>query len=296
VALFARNLAEIADVLGKPEESSRYGSEAHELGGRINERLWDPQAGFYFDWGKDGTRHNVWTIAAFWPMLAGIASESQVDGLAAHLEDPRKFARIHRVPTVPADQEGYDPTGGYWRGAVWAPTDMMVVRGLERCGRHDLAHAIAMNHLRNVTRVFEETGTLWENYAPDSPAPGLFNGNRVAPDFVGWTGIGPIVFLIEHGIGLHVDAPARRITWRVRSRQRIGVQGLQFGDTLVDLICEPANQAGTREIRVHAGGEFELEVRVGDEPRIFRVPPRTEVVYRVDSETGAAARDHGDPP
>jgi hypothetical protein len=44
-----------------------------------------------------------------------------------------------------------------------------------------------------VAQVFETTGTFWENYSPDSLAPG-----RVArPDFCGWTALAPIAVLRE---------------------------------------------------------------------------------------------------
>ena len=46
--------------------------------------------------------------------------------------------------------------------------------------------------------VFQMTGTVWENYAPDAPAP----GRPAKPDFVGWSGIGPIMYLLGFAIGL----------------------------------------------------------------------------------------------
>ena len=88
------------------------------------------------------------------------------------MKNPNTFARLHRVPTVAADEPGYNPAGEYWRGSVWAPTDTMVIRGLERYGYTDLAREIALNHLTNMGRVFEKTGTVWENYAPDKIEPG----------------------------------------------------------------------------------------------------------------------------
>ena len=37
-----------------------------------------------------------------------------------------------------------------------------------------------------VSQVFEETGTLWENLAPDARQP----GDPAQPDFCGWAGLG----------------------------------------------------------------------------------------------------------
>ena len=47
------------------------------------------------------------------------------------------------------------------------------------------ARTIALNHVDNVLQVFQKTGTVWENYAPESAAP----GEPAKPDFVGWTGL-----------------------------------------------------------------------------------------------------------
>ncbi|MFZ4569919.1 MAG: trehalase family glycosidase [Bacteroidales bacterium] len=57
--------------------------------------------------------------------------------------------------------------GGYWRGSVWAPTNYMVLRGLTNYHRDSPAYEIALNHLNNVVEVFNRTGTLFENYAPE---------------------------------------------------------------------------------------------------------------------------------
>jgi hypothetical protein len=186
----------------------------------------------------------------------------------AHLTDKKKFARTHRVPTVPADQAGYNPKGGYWRGSVWAPTTMMVVRGLERCGREELAREIALNHLRNVVAVFKKTGTIWENYAPDSVAP----GSLAKRNFVGWSGIGPIVFLIEHAIGIKADAASNTVVWTITSPKRVGIERFWFGGNTVSLICEEAGENGKRVVTASADKPFKLVVILNGEQFPMDVP------------------------
>jgi len=66
----------------------------------------------------------------------------------------------------------------------------MVVAGLENYGQAELARQIALNHLRHVVTVFQKTGTIWENYAPQTIAAGA----PARKDFVGWSGLGPIAF------------------------------------------------------------------------------------------------------
>ena len=97
-------------------------------------------------------------MGGYWALLAGVVPPARLGPFVAHLEDPRAFKRPHRVPSLSADHPSYDPRGGYWKGAVWAPTTYMVLRGLTEVGRDALAHEIGRNHLDNVVAVFEKTG------------------------------------------------------------------------------------------------------------------------------------------
>ena len=257
MALFGNQLAEIAELLGKKDEAEAFRGEAAELGKRINEKMWDAQRKFYFDLTVEGKQGTARTIAAFWTLLAGVASAEQADALVAELKDPKTFGRYHRVPTVPADQPAYNPAGGYWRGAVWSPTDTMIIRGLERYGKRELAREIAMEHLGRVAEVFAKTGTVWENYAPDSAAP----GKPAKRDFVGWTGIVPILYLIEYAVGLQCDAVHNRLTWQLVSAERCGCERLRFNGHTVTLVADALDgQPQTRRVTVESDGEFQLIV------------------------------------
>ena len=186
-----------------------------------------------------------------------MCSKAQAESLAAELQNTNTFRRPHRVPTLAADQQRYDPRGGYWCGAVWVPTDTMVIRGLERYGHSPLARDIALNHLTCMGEVFTRTGTVWENYAPDALAP----GKPAKGDFVGWTGIGPIVYLLEFAIGLTPDALSNTLTWKLASSSQCGCERYRFNGHVADLLAAPN---GTRwNLRVHSDGEFRLKLAIG---------------------------------
>jgi hypothetical protein len=268
MVLFAKQLAEIAELLGKHDAAAEFRGEANELASRINAQMWNAERRFYFDLTPDGKQAPAKTIAAYWTLLAGVASLEQADALAAELRNPRSFGRLHRVPTTPADQEGFDPLGGYWQGAVWAPTNTMVIRGLERYGKHELAREIALEHLRKVAEVFRSTGTVWENYAPDQPKP----GKPAKGDFVGWTGIVPILYFLEYAIGLQPDAPNNRLTWNLTSGQRCGCERFRFNGHLATLIAEPKGDSpSVRRLTVQSDGAFSLRVETGSQRWDFNV-------------------------
>ena len=60
-----------------------------------------------------GERAPVKTVAAYWALLAYVASPAQARALVSELQNTNTFARMHRVPTLAADEKFYDPTGGY---------------------------------------------------------------------------------------------------------------------------------------------------------------------------------------
>ncbi len=261
LVLFARNLAEIARVLGKSKEAIDFEREAASLSGIINKLMWDQSRNFYFDLTLDGKQTPVKTVAAYWTLLAQIASREQAASLVHELQNPQTFGRLHPVPTCSADEPGYYSVGGYWRGAVWAPTNTMVIRGLEKYGYHGLARSIALKHLEIVADVFKKTGTIWENYAPDSKEPGRnTDSTLVAKDFVGWSGIGPILYFLEYAIGLKPNAEKNELVWEIGYGKRVGCERYRFNSHVVTLLAETSPPGKKRIISIDSDGAFKLIV------------------------------------
>ena len=251
------NLAKMCDHLGDPDRAARFRARATEIVGRINRWMWSEEDGLYYDVDDDGRQIKWKTAACFWPLLAGVADSSQADRLVEHLKDPSSFRRLVVFPTLAADQEGYDPAGGYWRGGVWAPTNLAIIKGLEEYGYEDFAAECTERYLAALHAVYAETGTLWENYAPDSYQP----GDPSRKDFVGWTGCGPIALLIENVLGLRCNGDENRLTWRVRRTDRHGIRNLRFGRTTASVVCAERSSADEpAAISVKTDNPFELHV------------------------------------
>ncbi len=268
MVLFARQLSEIALMLGKDTEAHEYSAEADQLASTINQAMWDEKRKFYFDLMLDGKRAPVMTIAAYWTLLAGVASSEQAADLVAELKNPQTFGRPNLVPTLAANQDGYDPLGGYWRGSVWVPTVTMTIRGLEKYGYSDLAREIALNHLELIAHVYEKTGTIWENYSPEHAQ----QGKPAMSDFVGWSGIGPIMYLLEYAIGLRPDAAHNRLVWRIEPGGRRGCEHFRFNGHVVSLIAEPPAQGSKGEIiHVQSDSPFEFQAYFQGAQRTFKV-------------------------
>ena len=268
-----RLLLKMADEVGRAGEIADLREEASTLGRFVNQHLWDEREGFYFDRFRDGKLSSVKTIGAYWALLAGVVPLERMERFIDHLRNPREFNRPHRIPSLPADHPAYDKqTGNYWLGGVWAPTNYMVLRGLSHVNEDSLAHEIAVNHLLNVVETFKKTGTVWENYAPESAN----QGNPAKPDFVGWTGLSPIAILLEYVVGLRADAAHRKLLWDVRLLETHGVSSYPLGsDTLVDLKCE-ARRSMNEEPLIEADSNrpLTLIVRWASGEKTLDIQPR----------------------
>ena len=233
--LAADVLGKMAHVLHRERETTRLLAQSDQLERLVNELMWEENTGFYYDQFANGVLSRVKHIGAYWALLAGIVPEDRLSRFIGHLDNPAEFHRPHRVPALSADHKQYSKDGDYWCGGVWAPTNYMLLKGLRANSYGALAHIIACNHLQNVVQVFEDTGTVWENYAPENAKP----GSPAKPDFVGWTGLPGIAVLLEEVFGLQPDVPANTLRWDLRLLDEFGVEQYPFGaQGLLDLHCE----------------------------------------------------------
>jgi len=220
-AMSAEFIARMSRRIGNEMLAQRMDREWADIKNLVDSYHWHEKTGFYYDlFGrtKPEERHNFVnhkTIAAFWPMIAGLCSPAQSARLVEHLLNPEEFWTEHPIASLSKDDINYDPKGGYWLGAVWAPTNYMVAKGLQRYGYHDIAGEVACRHIDAMAKVLtapQDPG-VWECYAPEGLAPST-NGydSLCRPDFVGWSGLGPIAMLIEDVMGYEFDAANNTIT------------------------------------------------------------------------------------
>lgn len=281
MVLFAKQLLEIMDILEEKgyevQDTANRKEILHEDRRKtiaaINQYMWNEEDGFYYDVDSDGKQTGIKTIAGFAPMLAGAADRAQMDRLVYWLEDRDTFNRVHRIPVLAANEPGFDPEGGYWSGSVWAPTNSMVILGLEENGYHQLAREIGCNHMDVIAKVFEKTGTIWENY----PADSVTSGNADNQDFVGWSGIGAILYLLEYGIGLHGDIHGVR--WEIDEKlaeKKLGCLNYWFAGNTSDFLAQKRD--GKLWLTVTTGDSFELRIFYKEKEYFFAVSGDMEVM------------------
>lgn len=245
-ALSAKCMAKMFDAIGNTEKAEFYAAEHHRICRLINERHWSDRAGFYFDFFTRTRAENKVkflnskTMASAWTLVSGAAQGDRLEKMLQHLFDPKEFYTEVPFASLSKDDPNYDPTGGYWLGSVWAPTNFAAIRGIADAGREGLAREAAIRYLDAVCHVANDPayGSIWECYAPEAKRPATAEeGEIVRADFVGWSGIAPITMLIENVIGLRFNAHENTVTFTMAPGQCAGLKNMRFNGGMVSVQC-----------------------------------------------------------
>lgn len=279
--LTAKCISQLAAAIDDKSLAAEFQQRYERIRDLVNHRYWDDVDGFYYDLMPDGkTFSRVRTPASFWPVLAGMASASQVARMAQHVRNPNDLGGATPWVSVSRSDKAFNTTtGDYWRGAVWLPTAYMGIRALTENGQGDLADETAeavLQHMYLTCRDYSPH-TIWECYNPVRPEPAFNGRNRVRPDFCGWSALGPISLFIENVIGVHsVDALHHVMKWRLHQSGRHGIRNFCFGDVRTDFIAD-----GKGHVEVNSNRPYTLvingrsfEVQSGNQQ--FKASPQLE--------------------
>ena len=277
-ALSALYLAKMAAVVGDETMRQTMLEEHREHKDLVNNSYWHEADKLYYDLDARRAVYKTKTVATFWPLVAEVASRHQADHLVHHLIDFNAFWRPLLVPTLAADEPAYSVTGEYWQGASWPPTTYMVARGLAAQGYWHLARAVAENYVAGLSALYQATGTIWENSAPEIVAPSTDS----IPHFVGWGGLGPIAMLIEHVLGINLNAPAGKVEWRLGQAARHGVENLGYGGGKILRMVSAARSSvdAPASIAIDTTVPFTLTLWIGEKSFTQEIAAGPERTYR----------------
>lgn len=288
-ALAAKCISEIAMSLNIKNIQEEFNAKYKLITGNINKYNYDNKKHFYFDVRTNNQPAKTKHIGAFWTMLAEVCDSSQAAGLVSHLIDPDEFWRPNPVPALAADEPEYNAAGFYWRGGVWAPTNYMVIKGLEKYGFQQLADQIAKKQIENMVHIYKSFApeedkiayeerfndgyhTIWECYSPEFPKPATRWDSTFysRQDFVGWSGLGPIALLIENILGINISGYENKITWRINRSDEHGIKNVNLAGQKVSLIASP-NNAGF-DLSIKCDKPFTLEVIHKNKSVTYSIP------------------------
>jgi neutral trehalase len=261
-------LSALADILNDKEASFQYKRQYFSLKTRINTLMWDNEDGFYYDIDKDEKRLPVKMLSGYWALLAEIPNDDKAERLIYKLQDPQCFGAPHPFPTVAVSEPAFDETGGGYRGSVFPHLTFMVIKGLERYQRWDLARECAIRHLYFVLDSMSPEGTphstgqhtsnhhkgnLWEAYLPLKEGPAQWPDKPDFPrvQYLTYDALSTICLTIENIVGLFISLPRKTVDWIIPNLEIMGVENLSLKKNMITIL---SNKSG-RGWEIHMESE-----------------------------------------
>jgi alpha,alpha-trehalase len=203
---YAEVLAELADMLGRPDEARRWRADAEQRAETIRRLCWDEEQGFFFDYDHvAGRRLPHWSLCGFWPLWAGVATPEQARRSADALE---RFRTPHGLAVtdrpLPSPHDGMPDADIQWmHPAGWAPLIIVAGWGLDRYGLHAAGRAAVEGFVELMVRHYGSTGELYEKYNVVTGGLELPNERYGGIKLHGWTSAAAVLL----GRRIHEDTP-----------------------------------------------------------------------------------------
>lgn len=248
VAINAAHMSALGDILNDKELSFTYKRQYFSLKTRINSLMWDGATGFYHDLDRDEQRLPQKTIAGFWPLLAEIPNVDKADMLVAHLSNPTTFGTDHPFPTLSADSFLFREDGEGFCGSVYPAFNFMVIKGLEKYQRYDLARECSIRHLYFVLEGLApangEKGDLYEAYKPCKEGFATMTDNPDFPHkrYLQTVGLSTIALMIENVIGLNISLPRKTVDWIIPNLEIMGIEKLSLKRNLITILSNKSTR------------------------------------------------------
>ena len=158
--MLEKNMAEFAALLGKPADEASWNERAATRQKKMTALLWSDARRVFADTHvQTGKSNDIVSVAAFYPLFVGLATEQQADDTVAALsllEQPHGIACCENRDDLFSLQWDY-PHG-------WACLHYVVIKGLLNYGKREDALRIARKFTQTVEDNFAETQNLWEKY------------------------------------------------------------------------------------------------------------------------------------
>ncbi|MDR0524831.1 MAG: hypothetical protein LBG90_03055 [Spirochaetaceae bacterium] len=265
IAINVLYMSALADILNDKESSFQYKRQYFSLKTRINSLMWDPDEGFYYDLDQQEKRIRVKLLAGYWALLAEIPNDDKAEQLIEKLQNPEMFGAPHPFPSVAVNEPLFDETGPGYRGAVFPHLTFMVIKGLERYQRWDLARECAIRHLYFMLdsmlpegagahhNQIHTKGQLWEAYLPlkEGPAQWPEHPNFPRVQYLTYDALSTICLTIENIVGLFISLPRKTVDWIIPNLEIMGIENLSLKKNMITIL---SNKSG-RGWEIHMESE-----------------------------------------
>lgn len=186
---YEADFARAAGLLGKTAAEQTWLKKASNRKNKIDKLMWGKLRAFYFDYNfEKKALGNVWSLAGFYPMWAGLASPDHAQKMVDNLWRFEKKGGLTTTASIFMYPQLFGSLKTQWAYPNgWAPLHYIVIEGLERYGYHEEAERIAKKWLQTNLDWFAAHGEFQEKYNVVQPLKKPVEGLYPAQTGFGWT-------------------------------------------------------------------------------------------------------------
>lgn len=186
---YETDFAWAARLLGDTVEADDWELAAETRKRTMNKLMWDKLRGLFYDYNYvREKRGSVSSLAAYFPLWAGMASKEQAAALVKALKRFEEKGGLATTDTLPVGQFVIGSMPTQWANPNgWAPLQYLTIRGLERYGYHDEARRLTMKWLKCNLDWYTKNHVFLEKYNVVSPDKPPIKGVYPSQTGFGWT-------------------------------------------------------------------------------------------------------------
>lgn len=183
------DFAKASRIFGDKREAAMWEQAAKARKTAMDNLMWDHLRGLYYDYNYiKKKRGNISSLASYYTMWSGLASEDQAKAMVKALRRFEQKGGLATTDALPLGQYVLNSMPTQWAYPNgWAPLHFLTVQGLERYGYHEDARRIALKWLKNNLNWFNEHGVFLEKYNVVSPEKPPAKGLYPSQTGFGWT-------------------------------------------------------------------------------------------------------------
>lgn len=186
---YEMDFARAARLFDDIREAAKWEQAAAARKAAMDELMWDRLRGLYYDYNYvKEKRGGVASLAAYFPMWAGMVTEKQAAQLVKNLRRFENKGGLATTDALPLSQYAPGSMPVQWAFPNgWAPLHFIVVEGLLKYGYHEDAKRIALKWVRNNLDWFNVNGVFLEKYNVVNPDKPPQRGVYPSQTGFGWT-------------------------------------------------------------------------------------------------------------
>lgn len=186
---YEADLAWSAEECGDKSAAKKWQAAAAKRKHEINKYMWHERKAFYFDYNYNKQQKgDVWSLAGFYPMWAGLATKEQAAELVRNLARFEHSGGLSSTTRPLVDMSIFGSLKVQWAFPNgWAPLHQIVIEGLTNYGYTEEAERIARKWVQTNLYWFERDGVFMEKYNVVKPHKHPVEGLYPSQTGFGWT-------------------------------------------------------------------------------------------------------------